>query len=162
MPDVPPGCPLTERQYQVLQLLSEGHTQKQVASLLDVSVSTIRGINSNAFIALDCTNAIQAVAVMGRHGWFDWQSPEDPTPLAASHPIGAAVNGAFDRWHSSRFADQDARDAMHLVTAGACVLAGIAPPNPRSREGDSEAMRELLHHVAADTLIPTTTTRRRP
>lgn len=149
MSAVPPGCPLTKRQYQVLQLISEGHTRKQVAVLLGVTLSTIRIVNTRAFAALGVHSAAHAIAVMGRNGWFDW---EEPTPLAAVSPFGAAVVDAFDRWLESGFSDQDARDAMHMAAEGACLVRRV---RPRVQASSGNALRELLQHVAWDTLVPT-------
>lgn len=149
MPAVPPGCPLTKRQYQVLLLISEGRTQKQTGNLLSIEVSTVRSILGNAFAALGVHNAAHAIAAMFRNGWLAW---EDPTPLAAASPFGAAIVDAFDRWLESGFSDQEARDAMHMAAEGACLVRRV---RPRVQEASDNALRELLHHVARDTLVPT-------
>ncbi len=39
--DMPPADPLTARQREVLQLIAEGHTSRQIARLLDISLKTV-------------------------------------------------------------------------------------------------------------------------
>jgi DNA-binding CsgD family transcriptional regulator len=97
---VPDGCPLTARQFRVLQLLGDGLTGEQIAAELGVSASAVRSASSAAFKALQCANTVQAVVVMGRRGWIGWQPPADSTPLAVEHPFLAAYVREFEasRW----------------------------------------------------------------
>ncbi len=66
--DVP--NPLTEREREVVGLLSMGKTYKQVASALQVSQSTIRNHLHNVYHKLDVVDRAQAVIVSREHGWI--------------------------------------------------------------------------------------------
>jgi DNA-binding NarL/FixJ family response regulator len=56
----PPG-PLTHRQRQVTQLLAEGRTTKEVATLLKVSVKTAETHRANIMRRLDCHSVAELV-----------------------------------------------------------------------------------------------------
>jgi DNA-binding CsgD family transcriptional regulator len=119
---VPEDCPLTPRQFEVLQLLGEGLTAEQVARQLQIEWTTVRSLNHTAFKRLGCANATQAVAIMGQRGWMGWQPPkpvEEPTPLAVEHPFLAAYLHAFDRsgW-PLRQPDAQSAAGMRLALAG--------------------------------------------
>lgn len=120
-PPMPDGCPLTPRQFEVLQALGEGLTAQQAADRLGVKWSTIRSLNNAAFRALGCSNATQAVAVMGRRGWLGWKAPEvvpEPTPLAIEHPFLAAYLQEFERSRWPHEPDDRSARGMRLALAG--------------------------------------------
>jgi two-component system, NarL family, response regulator NreC len=54
-------CLLTDREKEVLQLLAEGRTNKEVASLLDVGVSTIETHRANMMQKLNLHNTAEIV-----------------------------------------------------------------------------------------------------
>ena len=54
--------PLTEREEEVLQLVSEGATNEQIATSLVISIHTVRKHMSNIFGKLDVTNRTEAIA----------------------------------------------------------------------------------------------------
>jgi two-component system, NarL family, response regulator NreC len=58
-----PSDPMTPRERQILQLVAEGHTTKQVASILGVSVKTADSHRSRAMAKLD----IHGVAALVRY-----------------------------------------------------------------------------------------------
>lgn len=88
----------------------------------------MRSINHEAFKRLDCANATQAVAIMGRRGWIGWTPPEEPTPLALEHPFLAAYLREFER---SRWPNEpDRRSAAGMRLA----LAGHRITNPPSKD----------------------------
>lgn len=66
--DVP--NPLTERELQVLRLLSSGKTYKQVARALDLSQSTVRNHLHNVYHKLNVVDRAQAVIVSRENGWI--------------------------------------------------------------------------------------------
>jgi DNA-binding response OmpR family regulator len=66
--DVP--SPLTEREREVVRLLSMGKTYKQVASALKVSQSTVRNHLHNVYHKLDVVDRAQAVIVSRENGWI--------------------------------------------------------------------------------------------
>lgn len=69
---VPPGCPLSNREYEVMQYVSRGYTYKEIASELQLGVSTIRSHMHRIFVALDVVGRGQnaAVVLMKDMGWF--------------------------------------------------------------------------------------------
>jgi DNA-binding NarL/FixJ family response regulator len=59
---------LTAREKQVLQLLAEGHTNKQVATELDVGVATVETHRANLMQKLNLHNAAEIVLYAVRKG----------------------------------------------------------------------------------------------
>lgn len=62
-----PTCKLTEREQQILPLLSEGLNNSEIAERLEVSRSTIRFHVSNILAKLGATSRTQAVALAVKH-----------------------------------------------------------------------------------------------
>lgn len=52
---------LTKREYQILQLLAEGHTNADIAAQLFLSLSTIKTHVSNLYAKMKVKNRIQAI-----------------------------------------------------------------------------------------------------
>lgn len=52
---------LTQREYEVLQLLTRGHSNTEIAEQLFLSVSTIKTHVSNLFVKLEVKSRVQAV-----------------------------------------------------------------------------------------------------
>ncbi|MFN2615899.1 MAG: HDOD domain-containing protein [Thermoleophilaceae bacterium] len=63
-------CPLTARELDVVRGLAEGKVYKQVASDLEVSVSTVRNHAHNAYRKLDVVDRAQAVMLASERGWL--------------------------------------------------------------------------------------------
>lgn len=73
VPEVPsppaePDPELTEREYQILLLLAEGHAVKQVASRLHMSVHTCRGHVATLLRKFDVHSQLAAVVAAARRG----------------------------------------------------------------------------------------------
>jgi two-component system OmpR family response regulator len=66
--DVP--NPLTDRELEVLRLLSGGKTYKQVARALELSQSTVRNHLHNVYHKLNVVDRAQAVIVSRENGWI--------------------------------------------------------------------------------------------
>lgn len=64
-----PG-PLTERETEVLSLLSKGLANKQVAMMLGISEHTVKFHVSSIYTKLDATSRTQAVREGLRNGWI--------------------------------------------------------------------------------------------
>lgn len=60
---------LTKRELEVLRLVAEGHTDREVADILIVSPRTINHHLSNIFVKLDVPGRAAAVAYAIRQGW---------------------------------------------------------------------------------------------
>jgi DNA-binding CsgD family transcriptional regulator len=151
---VPDGCPLTRREFDVLHLACDGLTDTAIAARLALNPSTVTTLMGRIRGKLDCRYRTQTVALMMRRGWYGWQPAEDPSPLAVHHPLAAAVNAALDLWAAGGFTDQRIRDVMHHAAQGACIAANVTPE--KRVHCHDEPIRDLLHHVAADTLTPST------
>jgi two-component system, NarL family, response regulator LiaR len=52
---------LTSREYEVLQLLTQGHSNAGIAEKLFLSLSTVKTHVSNLFVKMDVRNRVQAV-----------------------------------------------------------------------------------------------------
>jgi DNA-binding CsgD family transcriptional regulator len=81
-----PRCPLTPRQLQALELLSEGLVYKQIAVRMGIGISTVRTFLHGVYLTLGVPDRAQAVLIAAQHGWIDGGvtlCPEDRTLLAA-------------------------------------------------------------------------------
>lgn len=67
----PPGADLTERELEVLALMIEGLTNRQIAGKLTVSPSTIKSHVRNILTKLDVDSRTEAVSVALRNDLFD-------------------------------------------------------------------------------------------
>ncbi|PID22261.1 DNA-binding response regulator [Sporosarcina sp. P3] len=63
--------PLTEREVQVLKLVSEGKTTKQIATELFLSPGTVRNYISTILDKLGVRNRIEAITLFNEKGWFE-------------------------------------------------------------------------------------------
>lgn len=62
--------PLTEREAEVLKLISEGKTTKQIATELFLSPGTVRNYVSTILDKLGVRNRIEAISMFQEKGWF--------------------------------------------------------------------------------------------
>lgn len=62
--------PLTERESEVLNLVSEGRTTKEIAGELYLSPGTVRNYISTILDKLGVTNRIEAISRFKEKGWF--------------------------------------------------------------------------------------------
>jgi DNA-binding NarL/FixJ family response regulator len=58
--------PLSQREFDLLQLLREGHTNKEIADALFISVNTVKTHLQNLFTKLDCKNRTEAIFKISR------------------------------------------------------------------------------------------------
>ncbi|HYN88375.1 MAG TPA: response regulator transcription factor, partial [Ardenticatenaceae bacterium] len=61
---------LTEREQEVLKLLAEGKTNKEIADALIISDRTVQTHLSNIFSKMDVSSRTEAVLVAIRRGWL--------------------------------------------------------------------------------------------
>ncbi|GKU83535.1 response regulator transcription factor [Niallia sp. NCCP-28] len=62
--------PLTEREREVLALVAEGKTAKEISALLYLSSGTIRNYISEALNKLEVKNRIEAISKAKSNGWI--------------------------------------------------------------------------------------------
>jgi len=65
--------PLTSREREVLQLLAEGFSNKEIAEQLSISVKTVESHRSNMMSKLDVSNKTELVKYAIRKGWATLQ-----------------------------------------------------------------------------------------
>jgi DNA-binding CsgD family transcriptional regulator len=65
------GCPLTRRQLQIVELLAEGLTYKQIALRVGLGQSTVRSHLHQVYGKLGVHDRAQAVLACEREGWID-------------------------------------------------------------------------------------------
>lgn len=63
--------PLTEREREVLKLLSQGLSVKEIASQLYLSYGTVRNYVSELIQKLEAKNRIDAIAIAEKMGWME-------------------------------------------------------------------------------------------
>ena len=63
-----PGPELSAREMEILRLIANGQTNKQIAGRLEISEGTVRVHASNLFAKLGCSDRAQAVAVAFQRG----------------------------------------------------------------------------------------------
>lgn len=62
--------PLTERESEVLVLMSEGKSTKEIAGTLFLTTGTVRNYISSILDKLDVSNRIEAITRFKEKGWF--------------------------------------------------------------------------------------------
>lgn len=64
------GSPLTEREEQVLKLVADGKTTKEIAGTLFITTGTVRNYVSIILDKLEVSNRIEAISKYKENGWF--------------------------------------------------------------------------------------------
>ncbi|RNF39220.1 response regulator transcription factor [Planococcus salinus] len=62
--------PLTEREKQVMELIAEGRSTKEIAKELFITTGTVRNYISTILDKLDVGNRIEAISRFKEKGWF--------------------------------------------------------------------------------------------
>jgi len=65
-----PNHELTKREHEILQLISEGLTNREIARRLEVSIDTVKAHIHRIMQKLGVKDRVQAVAVAYRNGWL--------------------------------------------------------------------------------------------
>ncbi len=73
------GVPLTKREVDILRLLARGHTNRQIAETLGLSVRTVEGHRANLMSKLGVSSRVDLVSYAEEHGLLQ---PE-PSPRRA-------------------------------------------------------------------------------
>ncbi|WP_373894218.1 response regulator [Virgibacillus sp. CBA3643] len=64
------GSPLTSREEQVIKLIADGKTTKEIANELFIANGTVRNYVSVILDKLDVSNRIEAISKFKENGWF--------------------------------------------------------------------------------------------
>ena len=70
-----PAAELTSREMQVIQLLAEGLSNKEIAGLLSISPRTVNFHLDNIYSKLGVSSRTEAAIYALRHGWVRRQPP---------------------------------------------------------------------------------------
>jgi putative nucleotidyltransferase with HDIG domain len=70
-PRAPDPCPLSPREREILEQLSEGKVYKQIGAELGLSPSTVRSHLHNVYGKLGAADRAQAVLIAARRGWLE-------------------------------------------------------------------------------------------
>jgi DNA-binding NarL/FixJ family response regulator len=65
------GATISERESEVLRLIASGHSNKEIAARLDLSVKTVEAHKANAMRKLGLTGRIDIVKYAVLQGWLD-------------------------------------------------------------------------------------------
>jgi two-component system response regulator NreC len=63
--------PLTPREIEVLRLIAEGHTNRQIAEVLSISVRTVESHRANLMGKLGLNSRVELVRYAKRHGFLE-------------------------------------------------------------------------------------------
>ncbi len=82
-------APLTSRETQILNYIADGNSNKQIASILQISEQTIKNHVSNILHKLNANDRTHAVFLAIRYGWI---SAEELQPLIYPRTPGIIDN----------------------------------------------------------------------
>lgn len=76
--------PLTNREMEILELIVEGLSNKEIAMRLHISQQTVKNHITSILAKLDCADRTQAAIYALRHGWIRLEETP-PTPSSPTH-----------------------------------------------------------------------------
>ncbi len=80
--------PLNERETQIISLISQGHTNREIAQKLSLSLDTIKWYNKQIYSKLGVSNRTQATATARRHGLLETRTtPQTGSPVEDRHNL---------------------------------------------------------------------------
>lgn len=128
--NVPAGCPLTNRQYEVMTFFAQGVTGKQIARKLGIKYTTVQSHAHNAYDALGLSGMGgkgPAIVMMKDSGWIG-AMPRPGSRLTAIQHVYCVL---WDRATSTR----TPRDVALLDVAGDLLLGEhrLNPDRPHAR-----------------------------
>jgi DNA-binding CsgD family transcriptional regulator len=141
---VPPGCPLSCRQLQVLQLAPDGLTYAEIGRRLDIRVSTVRTHVMAACTRLGMTGRgqVQAIITCARRGWLDWTLPPPIDEATAVNGFLRTYLESFDE--HLRTGSDASRRSMRIALFGAQHGRGIKPTRWRPADDPLERICAAL------------------
>jgi non-specific serine/threonine protein kinase len=130
--------PLTERELEILRLVEEGCTNREIAQKLVLSLETIKWYNKQMFSKLGVHNRTQAVAVARATGVLGAPSetPEHPT-FTPRHNLPAQVTSFIGR-------QQEILQVQRLL-AGTRLLTLSGPPGTGKTRLALQVAWQVLH-----------------
>src|SRR5271154_1160998 len=88
--NAPPDLPtLTAREREITQLLAEGNSSKEVASLLNLSTKTVETHRSNIMRKLSFHSIRALVVYATKNNLIQTESPPPPAPKSPTGPTAA-------------------------------------------------------------------------
>ncbi|MCS7060263.1 MAG: kelch repeat-containing protein [Anaerolineae bacterium] len=124
-----PGEPLTERELEVVRLLSTGAGNKEIAAQLHLSPNTVKVHLRNIFIKLEAQSRVEVTMIAVRNGWImPAADGASETPGSDGGQTGESVTNTYT----------ETVDTEHPLGAGkeetqaesAAQTANTAPSNP--------------------------------
>ena len=82
-------APVTSRETQVLNYIADGNSNKQIASILQISEQTIKNHVSNILHKINANDRAHAVALAIHYGWI---SAEELQPLVSPQTSGIVAD----------------------------------------------------------------------
>ena len=90
--------PITERELEILSLISEGASDREIAQKLYLSINTVKWHNRQIYQKLGVTNRTQAVALAAEKGLLDQDlSSERPSKTKKKHNLPAQITSFVGR-----------------------------------------------------------------
>jgi DNA-binding CsgD family transcriptional regulator len=120
-PPVPPACPLTARQWEILRLFHEGMGYKQIAERLGIKFTTVRSHGEQIRAKLEVPTLTLAIARASREGWL----VDCPPPPDRDQRLGAWANVYLDAFDRHLEGDDGARHEMTIALAGLRQRRGL-------------------------------------
>lgn len=135
---MPEGCPLTQRQYEVILLIGEGHQHPTIAHRLGVKAATSRGHAHEAYQRLGVRTAAEAILKIVSSEWWANPTPASTGPIADEGPLPWGLKlylRAFDRHLRARGEPEEetTRHGMMYMFGAHSIDAGIPLPLARTR-----------------------------
>ena len=126
---------LSERETEVLRLLAEGHTSKEISSRLSISVKTVETYKARAMDKLGFKSRVDVVRYAASRGWLRDRPTLKPLPRQRERSR-ACPAGEGDRVESAtasrvrvvRVGTQRRRDHPHPLASRLCVRVCRASP----------------------------------
>jgi DNA-binding CsgD family transcriptional regulator len=115
---------LSPRQLEILDLVAEGRTSKEIASALGISESTVNWHLANVFAKLGASSRAEAVALAIRSDGGDFANRPPPTYAC---PVAAPVRAAWPRLLAIAVAIAIAGALLGGATVATLRLGPIGP-----------------------------------
>jgi DNA-binding CsgD family transcriptional regulator len=115
---------LSPRQLEILDLVAEGRTSKEIASALGISESTVNWHLANVFAKLGASSRAEAVALAIRSDGGDFANRPPPT---YARPVAAPVRAAWPRLLAIAVAIAIAGALLGGATVATLRLGPIGP-----------------------------------